>query len=116
MTTIHIRSPSRALALFAARVVLVGALLGPLGVAVSSTARADSKDEKFLAALGRQKITYPSREIAIANGHLVCTKLDQGETPMQVANDMVGSSGNLDEYHAGYFVGASIGTYCPKYR
>ena len=48
------------------------------------------------------------------SGHLVCDKLDGGEAPEQVANDIV-QGGKLDSYHAGFFVGVSIRAYCPKY-
>jgi hypothetical protein len=46
--------------------------------------------------------------------------LIRGETPAQVAQDVMNykdvvSSSNLDAYHAGFFVGASIAAYCPKY-
>ncbi|HYB36901.1 MAG TPA: DUF732 domain-containing protein [Mycobacterium sp.] len=115
MTTTHIRLPNRVLSLLAARVVLVVALLGPLGAA-ASTAHADPADvdAKFLAALRSQGIAYVSPQVGIAAGHAVCRELDQGETPTQVAQDVMNSS-NLDGFHAGYFVGASIGAYCPKY-
>ena len=56
----------------------------------------------------------------IAAGHVACTELDQGETPAQVAQDVMNNkdvltSSNLDAHHAGFFVGASIAAYCPKY-
>lgn len=114
MASIRMRWTARVLALWTARVVLVVTLLAPVGVAVS-TAHADDNDEKFLAALRAQNIKYASPEAAIAAGRLVCSKLDQGETPTQVAYDVMNSD-NLDGFHAGYFVGASIGKFCPKYR
>jgi hypothetical protein len=115
MTTIRIRSPSPVLPLLAACVVLVVGLLGPLGTA-ASPAHADPADvdERYLAALSSHGITYTSPEVGIAAGHLVCTKLDGGEAPTDVAKDVMNSS-SLDGYHAGYFVGASIGAYCPQY-
>ena len=114
-TTTHILSRGRVLSLSAARVVLVVALLGPLGVA-ASTARADPSDvdARFLAALRAAGITYASPDVGIGAGHLVCSKLDGGEKPTDVANEVMNSS-SLDAYHAGYFVGASIGAYCPQY-
>lgn len=115
VTTTHIRSPSRGLSLLAARVVLLVALLGPLGAA-ASTAYADPSDldARFLAALDSHGITYASPEVGIAAGHLVCTKLDGGKKPTDVAQDVMNNS-TLDGYHAGYFVGASIAAYCPQY-
>ena len=113
MTATAMRSPSRVLPLWAAPLVLVVALLGPLGVA-ASTAHADPIDDRFLGSLRSQGITYASPEAGIAAAHAVCTELDQGKTPTQVAQDVVKVT-NLDGFHAGYFVGASIGAYCPKY-
>jgi len=90
------------------------ALLGPLGVA-APIARGEPIDDRFLAALRSQGITYQSPEAAIAAGHLVCTELDRGETEDQVAQDVMNVS-NLDPYHAGYFVGASIGAFCRNHE
>ena len=121
MTTTHVRSPSRVLSLLAACVVLVVALLGLVGAA-ASTAHGDPADidAHFLAALSSQGITYASPEVMIAAGHVACTELGQGETPAQVAQDVMNNkdvltSSNLDAFHAGFFVGASIAAYCPKY-
>jgi hypothetical protein len=105
----------------AACVVLVVALLGPSG-AGASTAHPDSTDAdaKFLAALATRGITYVSPEVIIAAGHKACSELDRGETPSRVAHDVmknkdVLTGSNLDAFHAGFFVGASIAAYCPKY-
>ncbi|MGO8771501.1 MAG: DUF732 domain-containing protein [Mycobacterium sp.] len=121
MTTTHVHSPSRVLSLLAACVVPVVALLGPPGAA-APTVQADpaDADAKFLAALTSKGITYASPEIMIAAGHVACTELDQGETPGQVAQDVMNNkdvltSSNLDAFHAAFFVGASIGAYCPQY-
>lgn len=56
----------------------------------------------------------------IAAGHAVCVHLDRGESPRQVAGDVmhnkdVLTGSNLNALHAGFFVGASISAYCPKY-
>ncbi len=100
--------------IFAAQLVLVVALLGPLG-AVAPTAHADAAtDDAFLAALRSKGISFGSPTSAIVAGHEVCDELGLGRTPVQVAADVTKNSG-LDGYHAGYFVGASISAYCPKY-
>jgi hypothetical protein len=96
-----------------AATLMTAALLGPFGAAVP-TVRADPNDDKFLPALQSQGITYQSPEAAIAAGHHVCEKLDQGETETQVAQDVIDST-DLDPYHAGYFVGASVGAYCQQF-
>jgi hypothetical protein len=109
MTTGRTRVPTFAMATTLAAV----ALMGPLGAA-APIARAEPIDDRFLAALQSQGITYQSPEAAVAAGHLVCTELDRGETSQQVAQDVINVS-NLDPFHAGYFVGASIGAYCPNH-
>ena len=99
--------------LFATGLVLVAALLGPLGVA-APTAHADATDDAFLAAVRSKGINYTSPTDALIAAHLVCDELNHGETPAQVASDVMNNS-SLDAYHAGYFVGVSIRAYCPKY-
>ena len=96
-----------------AATLMTATLVGPFGTAVP-TVRADPNDDKFLPALQSQGITYQSADAAIAAGHLVCMKLDQGETETQVAQEVIDST-DLDPYHAGYFVGASVGAYCPQF-
>ncbi|MBI2695186.1 DUF732 domain-containing protein [Mycobacterium nebraskense] len=121
MTTAHVHAASRLLPPLAACVALTVALLGPPGAA-TSTAHADpaDADAKFLTALTSQGITFASPQVMIAAAHLVCAELDQGETPVQVLQDVMNNqdvltNSNLDEFHTGFFVGASIGAYCPKY-
>ncbi|KLO39706.1 DUF732 domain-containing protein [Mycobacterium nebraskense] len=121
MTTAHVHPPGRVRSLSAVRVVLIAALLGIPGAA-GSTAHADpaDADAQFLAALSSQGITYASPEVMIAAGHSVCAELDRGETPTRVAHDLLNhrdalTGSNLAAHHAGFFVGASIAAYCPKY-
>jgi hypothetical protein len=97
----------------AAQLGAVAALLGPLG-ALIPTAHADATDDAFVAALKAKGINYPTSQAAIIAGHEVCNELDLGRQPSQVANDVMSNS-KLDGYHAGYFVGASIRAYCPRY-
>ena len=97
----------------AARLVLVISLFGPLGAAASS-AHADATDDAFTAALTSKGITFESPQAAIIAGHEVCDELDLGRTPVQVATDVTKNS-NLGGYHAGYFVGLAMRTYCPKH-
>ena len=78
-------------------------------------AHADTNDNKFLAALKSEGITdHVSPQHAIEAGQTVCQKLDAGQTPTQVANDVLSSS-TMPAYHSGYFVGVSIKVYCPQY-
>jgi Protein of unknown function (DUF732) len=92
---------------------VVFALLAPLGAV--STAHADTNDAKFLALLKSEGITdHLSPDHAIAAAHNVCEQLDAGKSPTDVANDVLNSS-EMPAYHCGYFVGAAIKVYCPKY-
>ncbi|MEB4211552.1 DUF732 domain-containing protein [Mycobacterium sp. 94-17] len=112
MTTTQIRKPNRPLALLAIGMAPVAALLDLLVGSVS--AHATSADDVFLAALKAKGINYGSSDAAVNSGHTVCHELDMGQSAQQVANNVLSSS-TLDSYHAGYFVGASIKAYCPKY-
>lgn len=112
MTSTQIRKPGRARSLLAIGAVPVAGLLGAM--ATPATAQATSADDAFLAALKAKGINFESPEAVVNSGHTVCHELDSGQTPEQVANNVLSSS-SLDSYHAGYFVGVSIKAYCPKY-
>jgi Protein of unknown function (DUF732) len=112
MTSTRTRNPSRRLALLAAGPLLAVGLLGPL--AAAPTARADSNDAAFIAALHAHGITHESDKAAITAGHLVCHQLDMGKTQEQIATDVMNSSG-IDGDSAGYFVAVSERAYCPQY-
>jgi Protein of unknown function (DUF732) len=89
--------------------------VGVLGMAGAiPTAGADAVDDSFLAALRSKGIKFGSPTKALTAGHEVCDELGNGKTPAQVASTVESNSG-LDDYHAGFFVGASISAYCPKY-
>jgi hypothetical protein len=95
-----------------ARIVVLAAL-APLG-ATAAVAHADTGDDAFLAALTTKGIHFGSPDKALIAGHEVCDELDTGRTVNQVASTVMSNS-SLDGYHAGFFVGASIRAYCPKY-
>jgi hypothetical protein len=112
MTTTRTRSLSRARSPLAGLAVVV-ALLSLVGVA-APVARADAVDDNFLAALRAKGINFASPQAAIIAGHEVCDELDLSRQPSDVANDVTKNS-NLDGYHAGFFVGASIAAFCPRH-
>jgi Protein of unknown function (DUF732) len=101
-------TPTRILA---AGLVPVIAMLGTLGTPI---ALADAADNTFTAALSSKGINFASPQSAIIAAHEVCDELDLGRTPVQVATDVTKNS-NLDGYHAGYFVGLAVRTYCPQH-
>ena len=89
------------------------AVIGPLGAV--QTAHADTNDNKFIALLQAEGITdHVSPAHAIEAAHTVCSKLEAGETPNQVATDVLNNS-SMPAYHSGYFVGAAIKVYCPQF-
>ena len=101
--------PTRTLA---AGLIPVIAMLGTLGAPI---AHADAAaDNTFTAALSSKGINFASPQSAIVAGHEVCDELDLGRTQVQVATDVTKNS-NLDGYHAGYFVGLAVRTYCPQH-
>ncbi|BBZ10221.1 hypothetical protein MBRA_04160 [Mycobacterium branderi] len=96
-----------------ARLVLAVALVG-LGGLAAPTAHADAVDVNFLSALKSKDINFASPQAAIIAGHEVCDELDLGRQKSDVASDVMNNS-NLDGYHAGFFVGASVGAFCPRH-
>ena len=114
VATRHVLSPSPVRALLAGLVLAV-ALLGFVGVA-APTAHADYAVDSgsFLGALASRGITFTSKQAAITAGHEVCDELDQGKQKSDVANNVMTLS-NLDGYHAGFFIGASIAAFCPTH-
>ena len=112
MTSTRLHLPSRPLLMWAAGLVLLGAL-GPLAAAVP-IAHADATDDAFLAALTAKGIHFGSPNRAFIAAHEVCDELGNGKSPTQVAST-VQSNSDMDGYHAGFFVGASIRAYCPQY-
>jgi hypothetical protein len=113
VATSRVRPPSPLRSLLAGLVLTV-ALLGVVAE-TAPTAHADAdNDSNFLGALTSRGITFGSGQAAIAAAHEVCDELDQGKQASDVANNVMAQS-NLDGYHAGFFVGASIAAMCPRH-
>src|SRR6202000_423998 len=94
--------------------VVVAALLAPF--ATVSTAHADTVDAKFLSLLKSEGISdHVSADHAIQAGHEVCQQLAGGKSPSDVAHDVLYNT-QSPAYHCGYFVGAAIKVYCPRYE
>ena len=90
------------------------ALVGLAGAATPA-ARADAVDNLFVTAVKNRGIDFASPQAAIVAGHEVCDELDLGKQKSDVASEVMTNS-NLDGYRAGFFIGASIAAYCPRYR
>lgn len=95
-------------------VVAIAASLGALGAGLAPAAHADANDDKFIQLLISDGITHDSVPAAISAAKKVCEYLQQGMSPNEVVVDVMNSS-SLPDYDAGFFVGAAIRSYCPKY-
>jgi hypothetical protein len=96
------------------RIILMCTLFGLAGAAIPEAHADADSGGNFLGALSSKGITFKSGPAAIAAGRQVCDELDQGKQAGDVANELMSQS-NLDGYHAGYFVGVSIGAMCPRH-
>jgi Protein of unknown function (DUF732) len=113
MTISRARSATQLRAL-PARLAPAAALLS-MAVAVVPAAHADAIDNAFLAAVRAKGVNFATAEAAVVAGHEVCDELDLGKQKSDVANEVMTNSG-LDAYRAGFFVGASVAAFCPRYR
>jgi hypothetical protein len=95
----------------------LGAVVTLLGLAVVAcpAADADAVDNAFVTAVKNKGIDFASPQAAIVAGHEVCDELDLGKQKSDIATEVMTNS-NLDGYRAGYFIGASVAAYCPRYR
>ncbi len=103
-----------------AGLILAAGLLGFVAQAIpvahaDADAGTETTGSRFLHALTAKGITFGSGQAAITAAHEVCAELDQGKQASDVANEAMTQS-NLDGYHAGYFVGASIAAMCPRHN
>ncbi|ORV62238.1 hypothetical protein AWC03_07535 [Mycobacterium europaeum] len=93
--------------------VLAAAMLLP-----AASASADPADDAFIAALENYGIAVDDPGTTIAHGHAVCTGLDRGQDSSVLAlKVMKDTQLNVStRRQAGFFVGASVASYCPQYR
>ena len=74
---------------------------------------ASSDDQAFLDTVHQAGIWTGVPDATLINdAQLACNALDAGNSYLSVVQIAM-DSGGLDAYDAGYFVGASIGVYCP---
>lgn len=113
MTNSRMRAPERARPLPVGLAVTVALLC--LAWTAAPAARADAIDNAFLSAVKAKGINFSSPQAAIIAGHEVCDELDLGRQKSDVAAEVMDHS-QLDGYHAGFFVGASIAAFCPRHH
>jgi hypothetical protein len=95
------------------KMALVGAGLAVaalVGVIPVPPAHADDADDGFILALQMEGIEGP-RDALIDAAHQICTKLQAGDTPIQVV-DWVTSQTQLPSDSAKSLIGAAAATYC----
>jgi hypothetical protein len=96
--------------------VIAGAAV--LALWTAGNARADSTDDAFLAALAIGHVGIDltgSSKIAVA--HTVCAAYDAGYGDLEIIDDIYQhNKSSLTNWEAGYFVGAAVSAYCPKYN
>lgn len=92
-------------------------LLSVLGLlpAASTPASADPGDDAFIASLANYGIEVRDPDVAIAMAHRVCTGFDNNANASVLAMKVKRDT-DLSMKEASYFVGLSVGAYCPQYR
>ncbi len=90
-------------------------LLSAAALLTAAPASADQADDAFVAALARGGISIPDRSSAIAMARAVCAGLDTNQPSSVLAIKLVRDA-DLSPRQSGYFIGASVGAYCPEYK
>lgn len=87
-------------------------VVAPTTKATTTRPPAKTMDEKFLDVIHEEGIFVNLRAQAIDLAKSTCDTLDAGASLQQIMNIATETMGVGD---AGFFIGASIGAYCPKY-
>ena len=103
---------NRVLAFFGIAAIATG--LCQAALTGAPTAAASSVDDVFIAAITKQGIQPPSSKEAVGEAHNVCAMLDGG-AGLADTIDAVAEDTGLKPYNSGFFVGVSIGIYCPEH-
>jgi hypothetical protein len=89
--------------------------LGLAAIATAGTAAASATDDMFIDVITEEGIQPPSNAEAIGVAHDVCAMIDGG-SDLYDAITSVSEITELDVESSGFFVGASIATYCPEHE
>lgn len=79
-------------------------------------AAAVDPDAIYLQMLSDAGVKAPTNEKAITNGHLICERLDQGNTVQAVVAEVARVNPSLDPARSRGVVYAAIDAYCPHYE
>jgi hypothetical protein len=98
------------------------ALLGTfVVVGLAAPAHADPRpspagdDAGFLAALHQVGISYASPDAAVASARAVCTCLDNGESGLELIQDVKTRNPGMDLENASHFALVAAKFYCPHH-
>jgi hypothetical protein len=92
----------------------VASTLGIAALVSAGTAGATATDDAFVGALADQGITPPSTQEAVSLAFDVCSTFDKGGSLYDAVNS-VSTTTDLVEDDSAFFVGLSVGTYCPEH-
>lgn len=89
--------------------------VAPITTPLPDTPDPTSIDDMFVQVV-REKGINASDSYIVATGHQVCDVLGEGTDVYTVAQAIATNSGEITLSESAYFVGASIGAYCPQYE
>lgn len=93
---------------------IAAAAFGLAALAGTATATAGSVDDEFLANIAAEDIAFSSAAGAIADAHLVCDYLADGQTGTEIGTEIMDNS-DLNSDQAAAFVVEAAFSYCPAY-
>ncbi|VAZ90605.1 DUF732 domain-containing protein [Mycobacterium pseudokansasii] len=94
--------------------IISAILLSAAALIFATPAAADQTDDEFFGALKKHGIVFANRNAAIAMAHSMCAGLDKGQKPTLLVLSLMKNT-DLSAHEAGYFLGASVASYCPQY-
>jgi hypothetical protein len=99
-------------------VKIAAAVAGLILLLSAAPASADDNDDVFMRTLNDGGIHNADRAGVINVGHKVCDGLADGVSPVIIAQALTSSDNPkfyLSQDQADFFLGASVGVYCPGY-
>jgi len=97
------------------RTTVGAALIGAAAlVGFAGPASAALPDNQFATILNQKGITFSSPASAVQQANIVCDKIGGGESFASVLQELHTADPTLSQYQAAYFIGASVGGYCPQ--
>jgi Protein of unknown function (DUF732) len=98
----------------ATRSMVCSVVLSGAALFSAAPASADPNDSAFVGALAKDGIVLSDNNAVIAIAHSVCGDLDQSNKSSILAMKVMKET-DLSMKKSGYFIGAAIAAYCPRY-